>query len=323
MKKLLKFLLYSILFLVIVIFVYGWKNYAPDKSLEELKASWAYDNSQFLELRGIPVHYRINGEGDPLVLIHGTGASLHTWEEWTKILEKDFKVISLDMPAFGLTGPNPERVYSLEFYADFLNEFLGKIGVENCALAGNSLGGAIAWRFSTMFPEKINSLILVDAGGYPSDKDPPLAFQLAQNKLLSNFLLTVTPKSLFKKSLKDVYHNKALATEKLIDRYYDLYLREGNRQAFVDRVNSIHYVDPSEIKNVKAPTLIMWGKTDAWIPVENAYKFEKDIKGSVLKIYENAGHVPMEELPNETAMDAKAFLTTIKEKINSQLEVVN
>ncbi len=308
MKSVFKKIWIGILVLLLVIAGYVFFNYAPDKTFEDSKEKWAYDNSKFIEIRGMPVHYRTNGTGQPLVLIHGTGASLHTWESWTKILEKDFQVISLDMPAFGLTGPNPERIYTLDFYANFLNTFLGKIGIEKCALAGNSLGGGIAWKFATLFPEQVESLILIDAGGYPRNKELPLAFRLAKNKMLSKILLTVTPKSLFEKSMKEVYHNDDLVTKEIINRYYELYLREGNRQAFVDRINSTEEIDPAIIKTIKKPTLVMWGKTDEWIPVEDAYKFVKDIEGSELVIYENVGHLPMEELPKQSAADAKSFL---------------
>ncbi len=284
--------------------------YAPDRSLESLKTDWAYDNSQFITVDDMPVHYRINGTGMPLVLIHGTGASLHTWEAWTEILDDDFRVISLDMPAFGLTGPNKTGKYSLEYYARFLDDFLTKIGVDSCHIGGNSLGGAISWRYASLYPQKVKKLILLDAGGYPAEanEEPPLAFRLAQSPFWSKVLLKITPKSLFESSMKEVYHNDDLVTEKLIDRYYQLYLRAGNRQAFIDRVNNIEYTDPSNIKTLKVPTLIQWGRMDEWVPLINAYKFQKDIAGSELIIYDNAGHVPMEEISEQTARDARAFL---------------
>jgi len=286
-------------------------SYQPDKPLSALKAEWTYENSKFLQIENMPVHYRINGTGPPLVLIHGTGASLHTWEKWTAILEKEFKVIALDMPAFGLTGPNETGNYSLEYYAKFLDEFLTKIDVDSCYIGGNSLGGAISWRYAAMYPEKVKKLILLDAGGYPpanKDEEPPLAFQLAKSPVWSKILLTITPRSLFESSMKEVYHNDDLVTDELIDRYYELYLRAGNRQAFIDRVNNLAYTDPTLIKTIKTPTLIQWGKTDEWVPLANAYKFQKDIVGSKLIVYDNAGHLPMEEIPTQTAQDARAFL---------------
>ena len=308
MKSIFKKLLIVLGILVLIILGYTWMNYASDKSFEELKSKWSYDNSQFLKLDGMPVHYRINGEGEPLVLIHGTGASLHTWEKWTEILEKDFKVISLDMPAFGLTGPNPERDYTLEFYAKFLDSFLEKIEVDKFSVAGNSLGGGIAWKYASLFPNKVESMILIDPIGYPQTGELPFALRLAANKYASKYLITITPKSLFYKSMNEVYHNDDLVTDELINRYYDLYLREGNRQAFVDRAMAIETIDTSEIATITTPTLILWGEKDEWISPNDGPKFKRDIKGAELITYSNAGHVPMEELPKLTAHDARIFL---------------
>ena len=308
MKKIFRIILLLLLILASAIGVFCWVNYAPDMSFEEVKGRWAYEDSQFLEMDNMPVHYRIRGKGKPIVLIHGTGASLHTWEGWTEILEKDFKVISLDIPGFGLTGPNREGDYSLEYYARFLDKFLEAIEIDTFALGGNSLGGAIAWTYTTMFPRKVKKLILVDASGYPSKRADPLAFRLAKNPITSRLLLSVTPKSLFKRSIEDVYHNRYRITPDLINRYYELYLREGNRQAFVDRVNTEHYKDPSKIKTIQCPTLIQWGKHDTWVLPENAYKFDRDIPNSKLFMYKDAGHVPMEEIPLQSGQDALRFL---------------
>lgn len=305
LKSILK---YTLLFLFLITVVGLVFNYQPDRSVEELKKRWAYPNSQFTEVDGMDVHYRINGTGQPLVLIHGTGASLHTWERWTDILEKDFQVISLDMPAFGLTGPSPKRDYSLENYANFLDTFLTKIGVDTFYLAGNSLGGAISWKYASMFPNKVKKLVLIDASGYSFNKDLPLAFRMAKNPILGEILLKITPKPLFWKSIREVYYNDDLITEELIDRYYELYLREGNRQAFIDRVRNIEYNDASPIKTIKTPTLIMWGADDEWVSVRFAEQFKKDLINSKLIIYKETGHVPMEEIPEVTAADVRTFL---------------
>lgn len=323
LKSILK---YGLLLLLLIIVGFIAFNYASDRSVEELKERWVYPNSQFTEVNGMDVHYRINGQGQPLVLIHGTGASLHTWERWTEILEKDFQVISLDMPAFGLTGPSPQRDYSLDNYAKFLDAFLTKIGVDTFHLAGNSLGGAISWKYASLFPEKVKKMILIDASGYPFDKDLPLAFKMAKNPILGKVLLKITPKALFWKSIREVYYNDDLVTQELIDRYYDLYLREGNRQAFVDRVRNIEYNDASPIKTIETPTLIMWGANDEWIPVRLAGNFKRDLINSESIIYSKAGHVPMEEIPAITAKDARDFLLKkplTTPDVNAEKNVVN
>ena len=316
MKTLLKLLGFAFVLLLLVVAGSLAMNYAPDKSVAELKEKWAYDNSQFIEVDGLETHYRINGNGPPLVLVHGTAASLHTWEKWTDILQEDFKVISLDIPAFGLTGPNKTGEYTLDFYAEFIAHFLDKIGVDNCSMAGNSLGGGIAWNFAANYPDRIDNLILIDASGYPMEREPTLAFKLAKNDLTSKLLLKFTPKSLFKKSLKEVYYNDDLISDKLIERYYDLYLRPGNRQAFVDRVRKHGAAHPEKIKNIQTPTLILWGKNDDWIKLDMAKLFEKDLPNAQLIVYDKVGHIPMEEIPEKTAMDTRTFL--LKNKTGSE-----
>lgn len=306
LRILVKYLILSIFILLIGLIAY---SYAPDRSVEDLKKKWTYDDSKFMQVNDMDVHYRISGQGMPLVLIHGTGSSLHTWEGWTNILSENFQVISLDMPAFGLTGPSPEKLYSLENYAYFLDSFLSKLQIDSFYLAGNSLGGAISWKYASLFPDKVKKMILIDASGYPFEKDLPFAFRLAKNDLMSKILLKITPKSLFWKSIREVYHQDELVTEQLIDRYYELYLRTGNRQAFVDRVQRIEQNDPSPIQHIETPTLIMWGEHDEWIPVSLVKKFEADLVNSTSIIYSNAGHVPMEEIPEKTAADALIFLT--------------
>ena len=148
-KKLLKtFLLISILSL-------GFYLYSPDISVSELKKTYANQYSKFIEIEGMNVHYRDEGEGQVIVLLHGTGASLHTWDKWTEDLKNNFRVIRLDLPAYGLTGPHPKNKYSLPDYSNFLNSFVESIGVDNFILSGNSLGGAIAWYYASEYQNKV------------------------------------------------------------------------------------------------------------------------------------------------------------------------
>ena len=139
------------------------------------------------------VHYRDEGNPKhsvPIVLLHGTGASLHRFDDWTAKLKHDYRVVRMDLPAYGLTGPFPDRNYSIDNYVDFLEHFLTARGIKKCILAGNSLGGSIAWNFTIKYPEMVDKLILIDAAGYPTQaKSIPLAFQIARvpvvNKLFT------------------------------------------------------------------------------------------------------------------------------------------
>ncbi|MEO1712773.1 MAG: alpha/beta hydrolase, partial [Bacteroidota bacterium] len=188
----------SVILLLLVVFL--GRSYAPDRSLDELIPEYTYPDSKFVDIQGLKTHYRITGEGPNLLLLHGTASSLHTWEVWTERLKDDFRVISLDLPAFGLTGPNTDGIYDYAFYANFLEEFVQSQHLDSFYLAGNSLGGAIALQYTSQFPSKVRKLILLDPAGYPKEDRPdPLAFRLARRDLTAAFLRNFTPKSLFKK----------------------------------------------------------------------------------------------------------------------------
>lgn len=311
MKNLLKYSLFAITaFLFIVIAIY-WKN---DIDLNKLKDKYAYPSSSFISIDGIHVHYRDVGKGEAILLIHGTGASLHTWEKWIDILSSGYRVISFDLPGFGLTGPDPNHNYQISRYTAILDSLMVKLKVDSFHIAGNSLGGLVAWRYTTQFPQKILTLNLIDAAGLPQPgKKPPFIFQLAKLPVLSTLLQKVTPKSIIENSMLDVYKNDQLVTEKLIDRYFELSLREGNRTAFVKRMSQLNEkLDISDLKKITAPVLIQWGKDDRWIPLAKGYEFKELIPHAELKIY-NSGHVPMEENPMETVEDYVIFLKKSKE----------
>lgn len=303
----LKWLKYLFLFLVGAIAAYVIAYWTDDIPLETLKKKYCNEESKFLDLNGLQVHYRDEGKGFPLVLIHGTSASLHTWDGWTNELKNDFRIIRMDIPAFGLTGETKERNYTIENYVKFIDDFTHALGVDTFYLAGNSLGGEITWSYAYAHPEKVKKMILIDAAGYKRAGSMPIVFKLAKIPLLDKVMTKITPKNLVEKSIHEVYFDDSKISAELVTRYYELLLRPGNRQAFADRVKVINFEAQGKTSSIKTPTLIQWGQYDKWILPEDAEKFKKDIEGADVKYYPT-GHVPMEELPLETARDAKAFL---------------
>lgn len=310
----LKYLLILIITTIVGLSVLNWKSDIP---LEKLKEKYTNSDSKFIEVDGMSVHYRVEGwaqDSIPIVLLHGTGASLHTWDGWVNALKSERKIIRLDLPAYGLTGPNPTSDYSQEFYATFINNFLTKLGVKQCIISGNSLGGSIAWNYAVKYPEKVSKMILVDAGGYPmKSKSVPIAFQVAGWPVIKNLFKYVTPRSIVQKSIENVYADKSKVTKTLVDRYFELSLREGNRQAFIDRMSEfrnkgILNVKTSQIKDLLMPTLIIWGDKDFLIPLEVGEKFHADLPNDTLVVFKNLGHTPMEEDAAKTVAVVKDFL---------------
>ena len=288
-----------------------------DIPLNELKLNYTNSDSSFININGINVHYRDEGNSNdsiPIVLIHGTGSSLHAYDIWSDNLKKSNRIIRMDLPAFGLTGPFLSRDYSISNYTTFLKEFLDSINIRQCILVGNSLGGEIAWRFALEEPLMAKKLILIDPGGYPViSKSVPIAFKLAKIPFLNKFLTYITPRFLVRASVENVYFDKSKVSDSLVNRYFELSLRKGNRNAIIDRLKvSTNLTNGTKtytsIKNIKKPTLIIWGSDDQLIPVENAYKFNNDITNSKLVVMQETGHVPMEEKPLESLKFTIDFL---------------
>ncbi len=306
MKNLLRFVLVLLLLLVGISAFF----YQADIPAATIIEKYSYENSQFLELDGMQVHYRMNGDtGETVVLLHGTAASLHTWEGWTEELAKYYRVVSFDMPGFGLTGPEPNGVYTRERYIEFIDDVLNALHVESCHLAGNSFGGHMAWSYAAKHPEKVTKLALLNSSGYPrGDQPTPISFKLQKMVWLKPILTSITPKFLVEKSVRVVYHDDTKITDKCVQRYYDILLREGNREGLMGKSVQITYDHADEIKHISCPTLIMWGDTDELVNVEAAPRFHTDIPNSELLIYENMGHIPMEEIPVRSAKDFMAFL---------------
>ncbi|MAD96527.1 MAG: alpha/beta hydrolase [Flavobacteriaceae bacterium] len=293
-----------LLFVILLLAIGIYNGVYQDISLEELKTDYTNEHSKFIDVDGFLVHYREEGKGFPIVLIHGTASSLHTWDDWTRELTSKYRVIRMDLPAFGLTGPNKTGDYTIQSYVHFLNRFVQEVKLDSFHLAGSSLGGNIAWNFTANHPDKVEKLILVDASGLPTGKPQPSVFKMAKTPILSDLLLHLTPRFFIEKNMKEVYADESKITDELITRYHKMALREGNRQAFVDRARidftANEYQSVEKLKGIKHTTLLIWGAQDAWIPLANGNKMDSLLPNSKLEVLENSGHVPMEENPKES-----------------------
>jgi pimeloyl-ACP methyl ester carboxylesterase len=290
-------------------------SYAPDRSVEELRSRYAQPPSQFMALDGMQVHYRDEGPRDdpnPILLLHGTSASLHTWDGWVARLAPTRRVIRVDLPAFGLTGPNPSRDYRSQWYVGHLERVLDRLAVPRAIWVGNSFGGQIAWQAALMAPQRVSALILIDAAGYPFVPDSiPLGFRLALNPSMAPIVRNLLPRFVVADSVRETYGDPSRVTDATIDLYYALALREGNRQALIDRFAQgleAHGEMSDRMAEIRVPTLILWGGRDRLIPPDNAARFHADIAGSELTIFPDLGHIPHEEDPEATTATAQRFL---------------
>lgn len=288
-------------------------NWAPEKSVAELQARWAPPPSAFLDVAGMKLHVRDEGPRDdpsPIVLMHGTGSSLHAWDGWADALKAKRRVIRFDLPGYGLTGPSPDNTYGLEKDVAVVIALLDRLGIARCVLGGNSLGGAVTWRTALAHPERVEKMILVDAGGYPSHSTSvPLGFQLARLPGVAWLMQNTLPRSLVEQGWRNVVGDPKSVTPEMIERSIALTQREGNRRALIERFKQ----RPSgsmahRINELKQPTLVMWGGRDRLIPPEAAERFHCDIEGSTLVIFDDLGHAPEEEDPARSVAAVKTFL---------------
>ncbi|MEM6440125.1 MAG: alpha/beta fold hydrolase, partial [Pseudomonadota bacterium] len=287
-------------------------HWAPDRPLEDLTDRWAPPPSEFTEIAGMPIHYRDEGpeapggdDGLPLVLLHGTSDSLHAWDGWTEALSADRRVIRLDLPGFGLTGPPPDRDLTMERFREVLLTLLDRLDVPRAILVGNSFGGRVAWTTAIHAPDRVAGLILVNTSGLVSEPvEVPAGFALAGLPGVREALRNTLPRFLIRMSLESVYGDPSRLTEAEVDRFYEITLREGNRDALIGRFRmSPAGPDVDRIAEISVPTLILWGAEDRLIPPAAARRWGDAVAGSEVVVLDGLGHIPHAEDP-ETSVDA-------------------
>lgn len=289
----------------------------PDTDPAAMRAKYGASPSQFLPIGGgLTVHLRDTGPRDApvLMLVHGSNASLHTWQPWADRLDSRYRIVRFDLPGHGLTGPNPSGIYSTKAFVDVVEQVRAKLGIDRFALAGNSMGGGVAWHYALAHPDRVTALVLVDSVGQPEPgrRSPPLAFRIARMPVIRSIATVITPRSLIADSLPQAFADPRRADAKAIDLYWELLRYPGNRQATIERfATPSDPATPALLRQLKMPVLILWGAHDRLIPVSSAHWLHANIPGSSLIVYPDAGHVPMEEVADRSAADLTAFLDRV------------
>ncbi|MBX9727825.1 MAG: alpha/beta hydrolase [Sphingopyxis sp.] len=290
----------------------------PDTDRNAMVAKYGGATSQFVTLAdGTRVHVRdTGGTLPPMVLLHGSNSSLHTWEPLVRELSGEYRIIRLDLPGHGLTGANAARSYRVEDMMAAVDGTVTAIGVDSFILGGNSMGGGISWRYALEHPAKVRAILLLNAGGMPprgQDAAPKsnIGFRIARSPLGRWIGGEVTPRPLIRRSLEQSVADPALVDEAMVDRYWELLLFPGNRDATIARFGSSH-TDPAiaeRAREIRVPTLILFGKEDRIINPSAAQSFAERISGSETILFDNIGHLPMEEAPAQTAAAIRDFLS--------------
>jgi pimeloyl-ACP methyl ester carboxylesterase len=304
--------------MAILVVVAAWLALrGPDIPYQALEAKYTNSASRFVDLPGgFHVHYQ--DEGDPsrplLVLLHGFGDSFTTWDGWVRELETKFHVIRLDFPGHGLTRAPAGYQLSGEGLADFVDAFAAKLALPKFAVAGNSMGGGVAWQLALRHPDRIDALVLVDAAGFPNEKPPtqvPLAFKILQYPIGRAILRNIDNRPLIREGLKTDVYDKALITPAIVDRWAEFQRAPGHR-AILMAMNFAGQTPATAdtLGAIKVPTLVLHGESDALIEPASAGKFAGAIPGAKLSIYRQVGHLPQIEIPRRSAADVASFLET-------------
>ena len=290
----------------------------PDTDPADMRAKYGGEPSQFVELSdGLTVHLRdegpANGNSDApaIILLHGSNADLSTWDAWAQDLKRDYRVIRFDQIGHGLTGPAIDDDYSLASFGADITEIADHLEIDRFILAGNSMGGGIAMHYAINNPDRLDGLVLVDAGGAPIKREGGgnLAFTLAGIPGINSILATMTPRSLVDRSLRQSVSNQDIVTEQMVDRYWEMARYPGNRAATLKRfATPRNPFDAAAVEQVDVPTLVIWGEEDALIPYEAAGWFMEHLPNATLANYPGIGHLPHEEAADQTVSDLRAWL---------------
>ncbi len=298
----------SAIALLVVALGAGWL-WTPDLDRATLESRYLAAPGDMRDVAGARLHVRDSGPRDApaVLLLHGFGASLHTWEPWAQALQGDFRVVRFDLPGSGLSLPDPQGDYRDARSLAVLGALLDQLGIAQAAIVGNSMGGRIAWEFAARQPERVSALVLVSPDGFAS---PGFEYgkQLATPAFLQ-LMRWALPQALLRMSLEPAYANPAVMTDALAARYHDLLRAPGAREAMLQRMGQIVLEDPVPwLKKIDAPTLLMWGEQDAMIPFRHASDYVNALHEAQLVALPGIGHLPQEEDPARSVLPVQAFL---------------
>ncbi len=297
--------------LVVAIAIVGVWLWTPDRPRAALQSKYQASAVDTVSVENVRLHVRDSGakSAPSVIMLHGFGSSLHTWEPWAEALRNEYRVIRLDLPGSGLSEPDPTGRYDDQRTMDLILALMDRLGVARAALVGNSIGGRIAWNFAAHHPERVTKLVLISPDGFASrgfsyDKKPDVP-------AMAHVMRYILPKSMVRSSLAQAYGDPSLLTDVTVDRYYELMLAPGSRNALIARMEQTILRDPVPLlRRIQVPVLLIWGDRDKMIPVGNAADYVREMPQAKVVTFPALGHVPHEEAPAQSLVPVRAFLAT-------------
>jgi 2-hydroxy-6-oxonona-2,4-dienedioate hydrolase len=255
---------------------------------------------------GFKLHYLEGGRGAPVVLLHGLGGDGSRWGPNIGPLAKDFHVFALDQIGFG-ESDKPLANYHTGMLADFLVGFLKAAGVPKASLVGNSMGAGVALYTAVHYPDVVDRIVLADGGGYRqatgAAQTPPTTEALHRRQIQNSVTRDET-----REFFRILFHDKSLVTEKMVDEQLTLRLRAAFTITKMQEAGELGSLSEQDVRSVKAPTLVLWGRYDELANPAGADRLERTIPGARKVIIDNSGHMPQLERADEFNRIVRDFL---------------
>lgn len=272
-----------------------------------LEARYAGPTSRFITIDGVRMHYRDEGSGPVVVLFHANFSNLIDWDPWVEALKDRYRVVRVDLTSHGLTGPDPTGDYTLPRTLSLVEKFIDAVGIERATLGGTSLGGTVAIHYTARHPERVERLILLSPGSLEGKERARGGLPKAA------YVLTyILPRALPAFMLRSGFAEPAQVPEALIDRWYDFWMREGQRKAQLDRLAQYEAGDiEGLVRSIRVPVLLLWGEANTTAPIEQSVEFRellKDAPSVTFISYPGVGHMAVEQAGAAIAKDVRAWL---------------
>lgn len=285
-----------------------WIN--RDIPAARLEAKYATPGSQFLHLDGLRIHYRDEGTGPTIVLLHGHAGHLFDWDPWVAALVDHYRVVRFDFPACGLTGPDPKGDYSGQHMLDLAERIIDALALKHFVLGGTSLGADIATRYASRHPGRVERLILLNAD-FP-DGDRVLQPIFAASPLITSVRMHLMPQAMVEHLLRSHAGDPGNITGAQIKRTSELWRREGNRDALLEQLLSYDNRDAvTALAKLRSPVLLLRGEASPTAPGRTAGslldRLEK-VADKRLIVYPRTGWPALTEAGEATARDVRAWL---------------
>ena len=290
----------------------GWLR----PSLRTLEKRYARPASRFIPAGGVRLHALDEGpcEGPPVVALSAQWTSFMQWDRWAPQLTDRYRVLRLDLPGHGLSGPMADGDYSMDAYRRLLAEVLDRLEIQSAFLVGTSFSGPIAFGHAASAPDRVRGLVLANASGLPRAADGPKPTTPPPSPVLRLLERHWRPPAYFRWKLDELLQDKSLITRRRVAEYAAMNNAPGRIGEVAARLRAYAPGDPfSVLAAIVCPVLIQWSTRGTYLSTKDAGRFEQALVQASTRtvIYPGVGHLIIEDAPEATGRDARRFLDAV------------